>query len=309
MRPFRTVPALIPAVIAGMALVACDGGNLDSAAHDVATVREVVSHAPRDLTEASSAAMSRSQPGVLYTINDSGNEPLLYALDTTGAARGTWRITGSTNVDWESTAVAPCVPGSSPQCVYIGDTGDNMFDRASYTIYRVREPIAGDSLLRDSLRAERLDFTYGGAHRNVEAMYVAPNGDIYLIAKLLPKFVPWMGSDAGIFRLRAADWATRDTVIAVFTGQSLHMTMITDAALSPDTRHLAVRTPKAAMIFTTTAGGTIDPTIAPATCRLTPMHQKQGEGLSWLNDAGRFVFTSEGQRAPLHIGDCPLPAR
>src|SRR5436190_13386827 len=37
----------------------------------------------RDLVENSAAAMSVRQPGVLFTINDSGNDALLFAIDTT----------------------------------------------------------------------------------------------------------------------------------------------------------------------------------------------------------------------------------
>src|SRR5215208_4656843 len=40
-------------------------------------VSRVVLRAPRKLVENSGAAMSASQPGILFTINDSGNEPLL----------------------------------------------------------------------------------------------------------------------------------------------------------------------------------------------------------------------------------------
>jgi len=287
-------------------LSACGGGA------DAVVVRDIhvgFAHAPRDLVEASSAAMSRTQPGVLYTINDSGNEPLLYALDTTGASRGVWRVTGATNVDWEGTTVAPCAPAVTHQCVYIGHTGDNMFDRDRYTIYRVPEPVVGDSTLRDSVRAERLDFTYGGAHRNVEAMWVVSNGDIYLIAKLLPKFLPWMGSDAAIYRLPVAVWSAHGTATAEFTGVTLHMTMISDAALSPDARHIMVRTPKLAMVFATLASGMIDLTVRPVFCRLSGLDQRQGEGVSWIDNAGRFVFTSEGRAAPLNLGSCPLPSR
>jgi hypothetical protein len=36
------------------------------------------------LTESSNFAASRRQPGILWTLNDSGNEPLLFATDTLG---------------------------------------------------------------------------------------------------------------------------------------------------------------------------------------------------------------------------------
>src|SRR5262245_26085772 len=48
--------------------------------------------ARNDLLESSGVAVSATQPGVLFTINDSGNEPLLFATDSTGADRGVWRV-------------------------------------------------------------------------------------------------------------------------------------------------------------------------------------------------------------------------
>src|SRR5262245_12947688 len=68
-----------------------------------------------DLLESSGVVASSTQPGVLFTINDSGNEPLLFATDSTGADRGVWRVTGATNDDWEAIADGPCENASQEQ--------------------------------------------------------------------------------------------------------------------------------------------------------------------------------------------------
>ena len=56
----------------------------------------------RRLNENSAALMSQRQPGVWFTINDSGNAPELFALDTLGASRGVWRVSGVSNIDWDA---------------------------------------------------------------------------------------------------------------------------------------------------------------------------------------------------------------
>ena len=33
----------------------------------------------------------------------------------------------------------------------------------------------------------------------------------------------------------------------------------------------------------------------------------QGEGVTWADNNGRFVFTTEGRQAPIALADCPLP--
>src|SRR5690348_8334953 len=109
--------------------------------------------APSDLVENSAAAMSMTQQGIFFTINDSGNEPLLFALDTTNRDRGVWRVTNATNSDWEAASIGPCSPGAAAWCVYIGDTGDNEATHRSRKIYRAAEPRAMASGGLDSLQA------------------------------------------------------------------------------------------------------------------------------------------------------------
>src|ERR1044072_9082921 len=85
-----------------------------------ALLQNVVSvpiHGRRELVENSAAAMSVHQPGVLFTINDSGNDPLLFAIDTTGANRGMWLVSGVANADWEAASIGPCDAQRPSGCV------------------------------------------------------------------------------------------------------------------------------------------------------------------------------------------------
>ncbi len=147
-----------------------DGGAVVSDAQLVALTGR------QSLRESSGVAMSRTQPGMIYMIDDSGNRPALYAFDTTGADRGSWRITNATNRDWEALAIAPC---DSASCVYIGDVGDNKGIAQTRRIYRVTEPRPD----ADSARAEFLEYTYVDGAHDVEAMYVTSAADIFLITK------------------------------------------------------------------------------------------------------------------------------
>ena len=53
---------------------------------------------PRVL-ESSGVAISRQYPGVVWTHNDSGDGPYLYATDLTGAARGFLLVSGADAFD------------------------------------------------------------------------------------------------------------------------------------------------------------------------------------------------------------------
>jgi hypothetical protein len=270
-------------------------------------------HAPPELVENSAAAMSARQPGVLFTINDSGNDPLLFAIDTMGASRGVWRLNGTTNVDWESAAVAPCASTApaGPSCVYVGDTGDNRSSHPFRVIYRVSEPTASGG--RGRLDAEHLRYRYSDGPHDVESMYVAPTGDILLVTKRP------LGGGGGrlrpalVFSLPASAWRERGFATAQLVDSlpivpgSAPLRLITDAALSPDGRYLAVRTYAQVYIFAAGPAGLVDHRVKPAVCNIVPLGEQQGEGVTWTNNAGRLVFTSEGANVPLHIATCPLP--
>jgi hypothetical protein len=129
--------------------------------------------------------MSVRQPGVFFTINDSGNEPILFAMETTGADRGAWRVRGAMDVDWESGSMGPCASSESTECVYVGDTGDNMARHLTRSIYRIQEPTATGQT--DSVAAEQLTYVYADGPHDVEAMYVAGNGNVLLITKRMLK--------------------------------------------------------------------------------------------------------------------------
>jgi hypothetical protein len=269
-------------------------------------------HGRRELVENSAAAMSVHQPGVVFTINDSGNDALLFAIDTTGADRGVWRVSGVANGDWEATSIGPCDAQRPSGCVYIGDTGENTGPNPSRAIYRVVEPTADGT--RGSVQPEVVRYTYPDQRHDVEAMYVAPNGDIVLITKR-----PLLGGgnrlrSALVFRILASAWGTSGRVVADFVDSlpivpgSIPFRLITDASLAPDGHHLAVRTYAQVFIFATdSVTGAVNHAIAPIVCDLAPLGEAQGEGVTWVNNRGRLAFTSEGRKAPLNLGDCPVP--
>ncbi|MGQ0647820.1 MAG: hypothetical protein ACT4P7_09630 [Gemmatimonadaceae bacterium] len=263
--------------------------------------------------------MSETQPGVVFTINDSGHDALLFALDTTGIGRGVWRVTGATNVDWEAASLGPCamsdsVPrGGRPyECLYIGDVGDNDERRLSRTIYRVREPRA-DGSATDSVAAEHLHFRYIDGPHDVEAMYVAPTGALFLITKRRRAGASGHPRPALVFSLPPTAWDADTLAVAqlsdslpIIPGSASGRT-ITDASLSPDGRHLAVRTYREVFVFATDSGsGRVRTEVRPAICDISRVERGYGEGITWLG-LSSFLLTQEGRRAPMHVIRCSMP--
>lgn len=258
------------------------------------------------LSEASAAAASRTQPGVIWTLNDSGNAPWLYAVDTAGASLGTFRVAGAGNFDWETLTISPCPAGS---CLIIADIGDNPETRPSVVLYRVPEPrIAGlaPGELGVTAPAESLSLQYPDGPHDVEAIYADATGDMYLVSK---------GRTKGIllFHLPASAWSSTGSAVAeridslpirpdISIGQ-----WVSDAALSPDGRHVAVRTYSAVFFFTVEHDGRLVPDQGRE-C-LFGLVEPQGEGVTWL-DNSRLLLTSESSstsRGTLYLLECGTP--
>ena len=288
-------------------------------------IRRIRVRAQNDLVENSAAVMSIAQPGVLFTINDAGNEPLLFAVDTTGAERGVWRVARASNVDWEAAALGPCgspaarsttsaASVGSRHCIYIGDTGDNLEKLPLRAIYRVAEPTAEGKGRSGTIASERLVYRYEDGPHDVEAMYVAPNGDTKLITKRRRRDAGGRSRPALVFTLPASAWGADSVVVARLTDSlpivpgSAQLRTITDASLSADARYLAVRTYGQVYVFavdsaTARARSGVPPTI----CNIARVQGPSGEGITWVGATRTLLLTAEGKRAPMEIVRCPLP--
>jgi hypothetical protein len=267
--------------------------------------------------ENSGAAMSARQSGVWFTINDSGHDPVLFALDTAGEPRGAWRVVGARNRDWETLASGPCVGGGpfAARCLYIGDVGDNAAQHASVTIFRVEEPDAGGPVDTGSLTTTALHFVYEGGPRDVEAMYAGPDGTLYLISKRPLQDAAGRFRRALIFAIPPVAWgregapyvATLVDSLPIVPGTALGR-RLTGATLSRDGRAAAVRTYTQLYVFRTdSATGRIDDTVPPTVCSLAGLEERQGEGVTWFGETGEWLLTSEGRDEPVWVVRCPAP--
>lgn len=97
---------------------------------------------PPGSREVSGVVASRQWPGVLWTINDSGDEPRIYPMDRRGILQKSARsadapgvlIGGVVNSDWEAIAV------DASGHVIVGDVGNNSNGRRDLALHYVLEP-------------------------------------------------------------------------------------------------------------------------------------------------------------------------
>lgn len=135
-----------------------------------------------ELMEASGMQASHARKGDFFVHNDEG-EPVLYAIDETGADHGTMLIVPAKNKDWEDITSVPVDGG---RWLAVGDIGDNKAKRKSIKLYFVEEPETGEhdrySGRLDLKHSLRLNYPDGP--RDCESMAYDPIGkQILLLSK------------------------------------------------------------------------------------------------------------------------------
>lgn len=250
---------------------------------ELCQVRRVGILLPARVHETSGLALSRRQPGVLWTINDSGNEPVLYAIDSAGVLLGQVRVTGAGLVDWEDLGAGPCQAGT---CLFIADIGDNSGIRDSVTIYVVPEPLPSDV---ETAPAIAFHARYPDGPRDAEALFVLPSGDLFIVSKgrrspitlyRLPRTAQVPGGTATLERLRD-----------LWPQSSPGSGLVTGATNSPDGRWVMIRTYRNLFRYPSDELTGIG-TGSPVGFDLRPLQEHQGEAVA-LSDTGEVWLTSE----------------
>jgi len=269
--------------------------------------------------ENSGAATSVISGDLVFGINDSGNDPILYAFDSTGTARGSWILQGARNRDWEAIAQGPCTPptgplGAASSCLTVADVGDNDTKRNTLTLYRVVEPVARSDARPGSLPTQSLRFRYQGFRADVEAIYVALNGDTVLITKRRMRRADRSTRPALVLRLPASAWGDTNVheaevidSLPIIPGSATGR-QVTDASRSHDGHRLAVRTYSEVYLFPIDSlSGRLLPGATWWSCPVNHLDQRNGEGVAWWWDDQSLLLTTEGRRAPFRIIRCDLP--
>ncbi len=193
------------------------------------------------IIESSGLVRSSRWPDIFWTHNDSGGNPFIYPIRGDGSAVGASgngsgiEVTGSENVDWEDITL------DDRGYLIIGDIGNNVSDRKTLALYRVKEPDPfGD---RETGAAEKIPIYFPERpYRafNTEALFWA-RGSIYLLTKTR------RGQNTGLYRLDTAEPGEKTPLIR--TGALDFESPVTSADASPDGRFLAVLTYDAIWLF------------------------------------------------------------
>jgi hypothetical protein len=280
-------PAALAGLLCAIAIAAAPPAVAQAGPH-VALLDTAALAAPR-LVESSGVAPSSRVSGVLWTHNDSGDQPFLYATDSAGRDLGRVRVTGGNARDWEDLAAAPCFVARG-RCLYIADIGDNEARRPYIVLYRVPEPTPPDGpadTLRTVAVLDSIVLRYPDRPHDAEALAITSRGEVLLVTKerfRLPT----------IFHARANGPAAQTlelVAILPIRASVLSGHLVTGAAVSPGDSLLVVRTYVSLHFLRLIPDA--PPVVVGARDGVTiPFVEAQGEAVTF-DAADRLVLTSE----------------
>ena len=97
----------------------------------------------QEITESSGLACSTRNKKILWTHNDSGHMPIIYALNNHGRDLGSYFIDGVESIDWED---MDAFEYQGRHYLLIADTGDNFRVLWEHRIFIVDEPTVAQQL-------------------------------------------------------------------------------------------------------------------------------------------------------------------
>jgi hypothetical protein len=281
-----------------------------AAAQDVVTPSKSTRVATLEDTrikESSGLTPSQVESGVFWTLNDSGGEPCVFAIDIHGHTRAKARLAGAVNFDWEDLCSGRDEKGRP--VLYIGDIGDNLRIRRTLQIYQIAEP----RLVADGLRAPEIiteapvvwHVSYPDGAHNAEGLLVHPKTRrIHLLTKsedgksalyAFPASVPDDGKPVILEKVAGITFPGYPR-----TGKRIvDDRMCTGAAFSPDGSRLVASTYSSLYEWPLPAGTTLANALAKRPVRLVPDLLRQLEAVCYDPDGRTLWITSEHLPTPL----------
>jgi hypothetical protein len=248
-----------------------------------------------EATELSGLALSPDQPGILWTHNDSGDRPRVFALRADGTLVADLDVPGAQAVDWEDLAIGPDPARRGGHALYLADIGDNDAVRDAVDVYRVPEPRAAAAPTGATAPATRLRLRYPDGAHDAETLLVDPRGgELAIVTKQL-------SGDSGVYVARipagAADLRLR-------LAARLHLGLAglaTAGDVSADGRVVAVRTYTGLFVWARRPGASLAATLRGAPCRGRTSFpgERQGEALALSGHGSAFFTVPEGAGATI----------
>jgi hypothetical protein len=247
----------------------------------------------QQVSEASGICVSRSNPSVLWSHNDSGHPNRLFAVGDKGENLGYFILTGAGSRDYEDICIGPG-PIEGVNYIYLADIGDNDAQHSYIIVYRFPEPEttaldSGGVYYIDSESIDRIEFTYPDGPRDAETLMIDPwTKDLYIVSKkdyrsLIYKaaYPQAVGARTGLEKIIQLpfNWAVAGDI-------------------SADGTQIAIKVFNRIYSWNRNSGESVIDALKRQPTLLTYILEPQGESFGWTEDGNGYFTLSEKSGTP-----------
>lgn len=300
--------ALLQLALLYTALSACCGQSVSAWPEQPvpSTSKQVAILEDKRIKESSGLALGVRDPSVFWTVNDSGGEPCVFAIDRNGKTRAKVRVRDAANFDWEDIASGRDEKGVPT--LFIGDIGDNFFIRPTIQVYQIPEPAinAPDQSVEETETAapQLWRANYPDGHHNAESLLLHPQTRrLYILTKsddgrcALYAFPQPLQPKVSMVLEKVTDLAFPRLIRA---GKRPHDNcMTTGASFSPDGSRMVVSTYSSLYEWLLPKSQPLAVALQQAPVRIEPELLRQVEGVCYDSDSLTLWLTSEHLPTPL----------
>jgi hypothetical protein len=235
------------------------------------------------LEEASGLAASANNPGLLWTLNDSGNKAEIFLIDEKTEIRLTCVLKNILNRDWEDVAVGPG-PENGKNYLYVADIGDNLAMFPYKRVYRFEEPVVSGNTQITIENFDTITFRLPGEEiKDTESLMINPvDRNLYVVSK--------REEPVYVYELKYP-YATQDTLTATKL-ISLPFTQIVAADFSADGKSLLMKNYR--QVFYWEIGSReLSEALKDRPQFINYKEEPQGEAITFSRDGSGFYTISE----------------
>lgn len=229
-----------------------------------------------DMREVSGMVASFRHPGHFWLHNDSGNEPELILIDSTGLQKARLAVQGVRNRDWEDIA-------RRGDTIFIAETGDNDAKYDTVFVYAVLEPDTIADGPVDLLA--KYPMQYPDGRRDAESLMVDhTTGDWFIVSKRED-------------RVRVYRYAAPQRPGALTTLErmplELPFRLATAADMAPNGREIVIKTYAAIYLWQRGEGEPVSVALQRSPAKQPYVPERQGEAIAYTLDGSAYFTASE----------------
>ena len=233
-----------------------------------------------NLYEASGLVASRTNIGMFWTINDSGNDARLFLIDAKGNTVHYYWIDNAVNIDWEDLTIYTDDKGKSK--IYIGDVGDNDALRKNINIIIFDEPVfddPSDTIITDY---KNHHFRYPDGAKDAETIMADPiTSGLYIISK--------REQNVRLYEVPVS-LNESDTMDLTYK-TSLPFFNVTSGDISSDGKEVLLKTYDAIYYWKRLNNESLQKTMTMAYDSIAYNPEPQGESIAWSSDNSKGFYT------------------